>query len=642
MNFMGKTRNIPPAYMREIIEKLFGEIDKKNVSFLLGSGISIDSGIPMVGSVNNNYIVDGIETYILVKLGFPPEDISKVLNTIPFEMFFEVLIDNGMNMDAFIHIFESKPSGFHKAIAKLVQTGFTFSIGTTNFDQCIEKSLDELNQDYGVDVCNRRTRKKSKVLIRKFHGSLNHSQDLVISIKRITNKIGFDKRKSVIDDFIEGSDCLIVCGYSCSDIFDLTPVFQTFGDKSRKKIIYISHEQSCKPEVVKNKRDSYYRKVYDMFDGYDLTILRCETQLFINELLRLRGLSPEPKSRYETNWKQTIDNCLNQFDLYQKMKTCGNLYFKINENEKSIDYLNRAHEVSRCISDSIACQRSIAWTLICDEKYEDALQLLLPLSDLGVDIMKENGVHYANIFSNLGVCYTFTDHEKAESYYNLSLDFCREFGLKREEGYALINFAVLYEDEQKLKKAIECVRDALRILKREGYIDGVGICHSNLAKYYLKLQKYKMAMGHIENAIEISSKLGEEKAKTYRLNLMKEIEQRQIANKKYKNNSVQIMEKYKVVLPYDGVEEEKQIKKTVDNYGGIDISWDDTKNIDGNNVCNIVGQIKELINLLGALASIACLCEKRVKIYDGNNKPIKQNIKLKGIVDFFKKLKKEK
>lgn len=94
----------------------------------------------MVGSVNNNYIVDGIETYILVKLGFLPEDISKVLNTIPFEMFFEVLIDNGMNMDAFIHIFESKPSGFHKAIAKLVQTGFTFSIGTTNFDQCIEKS----------------------------------------------------------------------------------------------------------------------------------------------------------------------------------------------------------------------------------------------------------------------------------------------------------------------------------------------------------------------------------------------------------------------------------------------------------------------------------------------------------------------
>ena len=102
------------------------------------------------------------------------------------------------------------------------------------------------------------------------------------------------------------------------------------------------------------------------------------------------------------------------------------------------------------------------------------------------------------------------------------------------------------------------------------------------------------------------------------------------------------MEKYKVVLPYDGSEEEKQIKEIVDNFGEIDISWNDTKNIDGNNVCEIVDQIERLITILGSLASIACLCEKRVRIYDGNNKPVKQNIKLKSIVDFFKRLKNEK
>lgn len=97
-----------------------------------------------------------------------------------------------------------------------------------------------------------------------------------------------------------------------------------------------------------------------------------------------------------------------------------------------------------------------------------------------------------------------------------------------------------------------------------------------------------------------------------------------------------------MVLPYDGSEEEKQIKEIVDNFGEIDISWNDTKNIDGNNVCEIVDQIERLITILGSLASIACLCEKRVRIYDGNNKPVKQNIKLKSIVDFFKRLKNEK
>ena len=44
--------------MREIIEKLFGNLVNKNISFLLGSGISINSGIPMVGSINNNKIID--------------------------------------------------------------------------------------------------------------------------------------------------------------------------------------------------------------------------------------------------------------------------------------------------------------------------------------------------------------------------------------------------------------------------------------------------------------------------------------------------------------------------------------------------------------------------------------------------------
>lgn len=102
------------------------------------------------------------------------------------------------------------------------------------------------------------------------------------------------------------------------------------------------------------------------------------------------------------------------------------------------------------------------------------------------------------------------------------------------------------------------------------------------------------------------------------------------------------MEKYIIALPYDNTEEEKMIKELLRPEKRIEISWDQTKNLDGTTICQILGEIDHLITLLGSIASIVCLCEKRVRIYDSKNKPIKQNIKLKDLADFFKRLKKKK
>ena len=102
------------------------------------------------------------------------------------------------------------------------------------------------------------------------------------------------------------------------------------------------------------------------------------------------------------------------------------------------------------------------------------------------------------------------------------------------------------------------------------------------------------------------------------------------------------MEKYIIALPYDNTEEEKMIKELLRPENRIEISWDQTKNLDGTTVCQILGEVEHLITLLGSIASIVGLCEKRVRIYDSNNKLIKQNIKLKNLADFFKGLRKKK
>ena len=102
------------------------------------------------------------------------------------------------------------------------------------------------------------------------------------------------------------------------------------------------------------------------------------------------------------------------------------------------------------------------------------------------------------------------------------------------------------------------------------------------------------------------------------------------------------MEKYIIALPYDNTEEEKMIKELLRPEKRIEIFWDQNKNLDGTTVCQILGEVEHLITMIGSIASIVGLCEKRVRIYDSNNKLIKQNIKLKILADFFKGLRKKK
>jgi len=498
--------------LKTFIEKIITEIKGNKASFLLGSGISLSSGIPMVGSIReDNSIVYGIETYILSSLGFSVSDIAKFISTIPFETFFEVLIDNNLDMELFDEVFMSEPTFFHKTIAKLVQVGITSSIATTNFDECIEKALDMINIDYDIYLSNRKItrKKKGRTIVRKFHGSIDDINNLVISIKRIANRVGYERRKMDVEDFINDSNCIIVCGYSCSDIFDLTPMFQSFKEKKGKRIIYINHINDDGFEIISKNRNSEFIKVSNMFGEYNLTIVRCNTNVFIDEFARNLNIMPEIKDELETNWKQIIDNCLNKFSVYQKNKVCGNLSFKISDNLKSIDYWEKAYGATDNESEKIACLRSIAWTLICEKKYNDALDILLPLSNNDQEMINKHYGHYANIYNFIGVCYTVLNPDAAESYYFESLKICRKNKLQRELGFVLINLAELYEGLHDINKSIEMTKQALEVMDKEGYVDTVGICHSNLAFYYYSIGEYQKAKDSITEAINIASKLGE-------------------------------------------------------------------------------------------------------------------------------------
>lgn len=508
-----------------ILDQVISRITNRNLSFLMGAGISVNSGIPMVGNIKNNEIIDGIETYILSKLDFSIEEVSVFLNTIPFETFFEVLIDNGLDMKMFVNVFKSQPSIFHNVTAKLVQKGMVNSIATTNFDNCIELALGELGIVFSVHSSGEFDNKNiSQTTIRKFHGTIDDINGLGISIKNISNKLGFEKRKHDIEDYIEEVDCIIVCGYSCSDIFDLTPIFDSYKNPNSKKIIFISHTNDKKIEIITSNTDSKFDKIYNMFGNYNLEIVQCNTDYFIETLARKFNITNIHNTVHRIDWKQYIDNCINEFNELKKHKIRGNLFYKIGENEKSINCLIEALSFAKTDEDKLACQRSIAWTYAHEGNMPKAQEILLPFLKEYAELMDNYSVHFANILYTLGVCYTNTDYKKARCYYLQGLELCRKHGLKREEGYTLVNLGELYETCGKYDKAIVVANKAVLILADIGYIDAVGICYSNLSKYYFKKEKYVDAMTNIEKAIDIATKLGEIKVKNTRMCIKAKIE----------------------------------------------------------------------------------------------------------------------
>ena len=507
--------------MKDIsIENIADNIRQGKVSFLVGAGISYNSGVPIVGYISDdNIIISGIETHILDKLDFSVKEI-KQFSKIPFETFFEVLINNGINIKRFVNIFNAKPSKFHHFLAETSNL-IPINIGTTNFDDCIEKAYTERGFEYNIitkefiELCDRN--------IWKFHGSIDNIEDLGITIKNITSKKNFNERIKLVNQFISQSDCIIVCGYSCSDIFDLKPAFANYELKKERDIIYISHKNDKTFTPIFEKK-AEYAKVDEMFDGYNLSIIECDTNEFIDEITRHLNLNVSEVKTSNYDWERIIDQCIEEFDSFRKYKIKANLYYQIESFQKSIECLEMALRNASDLDQQLACIRSIGWTYYRLDDINDALHHLKQLLKDDNVLSQKFPEHYANIYSHLGVCYTIKEeYETAKEYYYRSKDIAEKFNLTWALGQVLINIGELYKRQRKHNEAIESTFQALNILEDNGYLEHVGICYANLSVIYAKQKEYPKAFEFSKHAIAVAKNLGNTEVLKRRNNILNDI-----------------------------------------------------------------------------------------------------------------------
>lgn len=300
-----------------ILSDIITELKEKKVAVLMGTGISKNSGnltaLDITYEILSCFKHEGnflIET-----------DVQPVLmeRTIQFEDFLnrihdDVNVDKSIFSDLFQILYKGgKPNRNHLLIARLLKEGYIKKVYTTNFDQHLEDAYKELGygelNTYILDPVGLAP-PHDKIRYVKLHGCLTKPDKIATLLTRVASKNNLRVIKSHIEELLIHGDheTVLVMGYSFSDAYDIIKAILEVNEKqnieSSKKILIISHESSENSDIYSNI--NHHRCQHELktikdynnlaislsppkkkikFDNFKITILRLNTDLFIDYLM---------------------------------------------------------------------------------------------------------------------------------------------------------------------------------------------------------------------------------------------------------------------------------------------------------------------------------------------------------------------
>lgn len=292
----------------------------KKVLYLCGAGISFDwpTNIPTVNRFINSTLKECNATQqVIAAVNIASERI-----TYRFESLIDEIRKIGDRNLSVTKIFDSNSYNIiHSFLGQMLLQGS--SIITTNFDTCIENSI-ELNENNRIVFDGKDlqiTQTKDNMLI-KIHGSNpwkdEKNNELVITVKELAKTAkGFtllpnwrDYVLSKIKDSI-----VIVLGYSCSDDFDITPILLA---SSPQKIIWIDYDRRYDLPLQSNEINS--SKIQKIKDNKPLFYFRGKLNAQLEVWSKTSGINitnGEEANRYTI--AQYVDEVFSSADKKQEL-----------------------------------------------------------------------------------------------------------------------------------------------------------------------------------------------------------------------------------------------------------------------------------------------------------------------------------
>ncbi|HVW60683.1 MAG TPA: tetratricopeptide repeat protein, partial [Puia sp.] len=494
-------------------------LDNKELAIFCGAGISVPSGIPPVGGLtgqDQDIIIDGIVTEILKDLSIDETDIKTFFNAgIPFESFMGSLIENGLQLEKIIDIFDGEPCYYHDTIAQLISDGQLLKVATTNFDLCLEKAFlaatgRKLPVFRQVKRFAGNLHRLPGRFVAKIHGCLSDRGNMAITLQEIGKK-----RHSVnemLTHFFTRSgshNTLLIIGYSCSDFFDVTEYVQELIKKSSAslcKVIYWDFSRDMTPRF--NPGPVNPRARIMLKDHPDILWAQGDLSSVFQKLRP----GHDVKKSYLHNWKKIISGYIDGLSDSEKQYLKISVFFQSDNFKKAYDLLTKIIvEGDAEIYNIATSYLDLGVILKKWGKLKEASSMFQKAENLYKDIGDDQG--QARLYGiRADTFFQQGDLDSALRFYKQEEALCRK--LKDQQGIAgsIGNQANILFNQRKYASALKLYKAQQRICERIGDIEGLAMIIKNQGKTAQYWGNMTKAMGLYQKAEKIFEDLGNKPA----------------------------------------------------------------------------------------------------------------------------------
>jgi len=550
---------------QNIANDLATKFAKNKIVVFCGAGISFNSGIPLV----KDFV-----TQILKLMQFTSGEIEIIKRSMQTDLTFEAFIEifhEASSISRLLDVYNVKqPNTNHILLAKLVKKGFLKTICTTNFDQLIEKALfqEKLQPERDYEIIDSHEKldridwNKDKIRVIKLHGTINKKSEMVITLERVGKRDLINSRKDVIDYiFSEGSHSdVLILGYSCSDIFDISPQIEAI-EKNFKNILLIDHLPFQKDKNImveyldvdeENNPFRHYKRSVRIRCDTDVLIkhvweLCLEDIYILNKMQEGRHIwktqigewYTKMEKKYTIQMNYTIPNAIfasikeyeyskkysqKALEYFEKigdeknraifLNALATAYIGLKEFEIAKEHLKLALDISKSVSDKTNEVAILANLAVISLELKD-LSAALHYSVEGAVIAKENGISSAEMdfLGHLGcICYDNGDYKGAKIYFEQALQISTDTGRKYMEKGLMSNLANAcrmignhHDSIKYYEQTIKWFRYTRNRLLEAQHIGHLGIVYFDHKDYDNALRLYNQAL-YIQK--EIGDKVG--------------------------------------------------------------------------------------------------------------------------------------
>lgn len=536
--------------IEQMISIVSEKIKLKNASIFCGAGISFNSGLP---------IVTDLLKYILSILDVNNADANKILQSnLPFEAFIQTLTDE-VSVDNILEIFsKGEPNSNHQLIAGLIKLGLVKTVFTTNFDTLIEKSLYKIGLIEGIDYQVFSSENEFKnidwqsdlIKIIKIHGCISNKKEMAITLELVARKTIDQHKEKVISSFFCKSinPTVIILGYSCSDLFDISPLIESIED-NKSEILIFEHnflENEIRIEDISLKQQK------NPFKSYEGLRIYLNTDTFTRHLWKLT-LSVNYEYRcVAISWKGNIDKWLEEaieYSLGIKNQISARLFYDIGEYDLSIKIWEQGLTIAQKennLTFFYAQLGNIGMALNAIGKYREAKKCLeestKACSEIGniqgeISQLQALGNIYRNLrefdnsievfnkavilsekhelyslcssLGNLATVYNqIEDYDNAINILQKGFSIALITGNKQSEGSMLASLGIAYFQKGDYTNGINFTTESVNLTRQIGDRQGECMSLHNLSNFCLQIEDYDNCLKHSNLGLEIAKEIG--------------------------------------------------------------------------------------------------------------------------------------